>query len=209
MSILLARHGETDWNIAKRVQGTTDIPLNENGKKQARLLYESLEKEKIKLCRVYSSRQERALETARIVSSGYQIPVEVIPGLEEMNYGLFEGHTWEEIEILYPDEFMKWQSDKRYNKTPGGESYQDLLERLFSALGQIMKETKEDIDSGRYVLVLTHGAVIMSLLTLRDGLDFRTSYMFIDIENAKAIKFERNDLLEAQQKLYPEPGIGK
>lgn len=209
MSILLARHGETDWNIAKRVQGTTDIPLNENGKKQARLLYESLEKEKIKLCRIYSSRQERALETARIVSSRYQIPVEVIPGLEEMNYGLFEGHTWEEIEILYPDEFMKWQSDKRYNKTPGGESYQDLLERLFSALGRIMKETKEDIDSGRYVLVLTHGAVIMSLLTLRDGLDFRTSYMFIDIENAKAIKFERNDLLEAQQKLYPEPGIGK
>lgn len=202
MSILLARHGETDWNIAKKVQGTTDIPLNENGIKQAELLCENLERDNVDLCRIYSSCQRRALTTAEIVGSRYHVPVKVIPGLEEMNLGIFEGHTWDEIEMLYPDELKKWDSDKRYHKAPNGEAYQDLLERLFSALNRIMKEAEEDISSGRDVLIITHGAVIMSLLTLKNDLDFKTSYTVINIENAQAIKFEPNDLQETQQKLY-------
>lgn len=162
MSILFARHGETDWNIAKRVQGTTDIPLNENGVKQT-----------------------------------------------ELNFGLFEGHTWDEISTLYPDELRKWQSDKRYNKAPKGESYQNLLERLFSALDQIMEEVQDDIDLGRDVLILTHGTVILSLLTLKYELDFETSYTAISIENAKIIKLESNDLWEIQQRLHREPCLSE
>lgn len=202
MSILFARHGETDWNIAKRVQGTTDIPLNENGIKQAELLCENLERDNVNLCRIYSSCQRRALATAEIVGSRYNVPVKVISGLQEMNFGLFEGHTWDEIDTLYPDELKTWQSDKRHNKAPKGESYQDLLERLFSALNRIMKEAEGDINSGRDVLILTHGAVIMSLLTLKNDLDFNTSYTAINIENAQAIKLEPSDLKETQQKLY-------
>lgn len=199
MSILFARHGETDWNIAKRVQGTTDIPLNENGRKQTELLCENLEKEHVNLCRIYSSRQIRALTTAEIVGSRFHVPVKTVSGLEEMNFGLFEGHTWDEIEALYPDELKKWQSDKRYNRTPDGESYQDLLERLFLALDRIVEEAKEDIDSGGDILILTHGAVIMSLLTLKYNLDFRTSYTVLSIDNAKAVKLELNDLQEIRQ----------
>lgn len=206
MSILFVRHGETDWNIAKRVQGTTDIPLNENGRKQAELLCENLEKESVNLRRIYSSRQIRALTTAKIAGSRFNIPVKVIPGLEEMNFGLFEGHTWDEIGVLYPDELIKWQSDKRYNKAPNGESYQDLLERLFSGLNQIMEEMKDNYSDGD-VLILTHGAVIMSLITLKKDLDFKTSYMDISIENAKIIKLELNDLEEIQQKLYRKPRL--
>ncbi len=204
MSILLARHGETDWNRERRVQGTTDIPLNVKGKEQAEILCGNLEREKVDLCRIYSSSQKRALETAGIAGSRYHVSVKVISGLEEMNFGVFEGHTWDEIGALYPEELEKWESDKRYHKAPGGESYQDLLERLFAALERIMEEAKEDIDSGRDVLVLTHGTVIMSLLTLKEGLDFGTSYMAISVENAQAIKFERNDLQEIRKKLYPK-----
>lgn len=65
-----------------------------------------------------------------------------------------------------------------------------------------MKEVEDDINSGRDVLILTHGTVIMSLLTLRNDLDFKTSYTVINIENAQAIKLELNDLRETQQKLY-------
>lgn len=201
MSFLFARHGETDWNLAKRVQGTTDIPLNENGIKQAELLCANLEKENVNLCRIYSSRQIRALATAEKAGSKFHVPVKVISGLEEMNLGLFEGHTWDEIEALYPDELKKWQSNKRYNRTPNGESYQDLLVRLFSALDQIMEDAKEYIDSGGDVLILTHGAVILSLLTLKNNLDFETSYTVITIENAKIIKLELNELREIQQRL--------
>lgn len=202
MSILIARHGETDWNIAKRVQGTTDIPLNENGIRQAELLCGNLERDNVNLCRIYSSCQKRALATAEIVGSRYNVPVKVIPGLEEMNLGIFEGHTWDEIGTLYPDEFKKWESDKRYNKAPNGESYQDLLERLFSAFDRILKEAEDDINSGRDILILTHGAVMMSLLTLKNDLDFKTSYTLIDIDNAQAIKIEPQDLWETQQKLH-------
>lgn len=202
MSILLARHGETDWNIAKRVQGTTDIPLNENGIKQAKLLCRNLERDNVNLCHIYSSCQKRALITAQIVGSRYNVPVKVILGLEEMNFGIFERHTWDENATLYPDELKKWQTDKRYNKAPNGESYQDLLERLFSAFNRIMKEVEDGINSGRDVLILTHGTVIMSLLTLKNDLDFKTSYTVINVENAQAIKLEPNDLQETQQKLY-------
>ena len=202
MSILLARHGETDWNIAKRVQGTTDIPLNENGIKQAEFLCGNLERDNVNLCRIYSSCQRRALTTAEIVGARYNVSVKVIQGLEEMNFGIFEGHTWDEVEMLYPDELKKWQSDKRYNRTPNGESYQDLLERLFSAFNRIMKEVEDDINLGRDILIITHGAVIMSLLTLKNDLDFNTSYTIINIVNAQAIKLEPNDLQETQQKLY-------
>lgn len=201
MSFLFARHGETDWNLAKRVQGTTDIPLNKNGIKQAELLCANLEKENVSLCRIYSSRQIRALATAEKAGSKFHVPVKVISGLEEMNLGLFEGHTWDEIEALYPDELKKWQSNKRYSRTPNGESYQDLLVRLFSALDQIMEDAKEDIDSGGDVLILTHGAVILSLLTLKNNLDFETSYTFITVENAKIIKLELNELREIRQRL--------
>ena len=103
MNIYFARHGETDWNIAKRIQGTTDIPLNENGIRQAELLCDNLEKEKVHLGRIYSSYQKRALTTAEIVGARYHVPVKVMEGLEEMNLGLFEGHTWDEGDTLFSE----------------------------------------------------------------------------------------------------------
>lgn len=201
MSIYFSRHGETDWNIAKRVQGTTDIPLNETGMGQAKLLYENLRKDNVKICRVYSSYQERALTTAQIVGSGFNAPVKVIHGLEEMNLGIFEGHTWEEISEVYPDEHARWETNKRYNRAPEGESYQELLERLFAALDQIIEEAKDDLDLGRDILIVTHGAVIMSLLTLKKDLCFNDSYKYISIENAKALRFEMSDLREIERRV--------
>lgn len=201
MSVLLARHGETDWNTAKRIQGTTDIPLNDNGLKQAQLLYQSLAGEKVNVSRIYCSRQKRALKTAGTVGAYYKVPVQVIPGLEEMNFGIFEGHTWEEIAALYPDELDQWQSDKRYHRVPDGESCQDLLERLFLAFEQIAGEAEAATSAGDDILIITHGMVILSLLTLQDDLDFGTSYKMINIENARAIKFEWNKIWEIRQKL--------
>lgn len=202
MDIYLARHGETDWNIAKRVQGTTDTSLNENGIRQAERLYQNLKKDNIDLCRIYSSRQKRALTTARIVGAGYHVPVETVSGLEEMNFGLFEGHTWEEIATLYQDELKEWESDKRCHRTPGGESYQDVLERFFASLDRILGDVNDGIASGGDILLLTHGAVLMSLLTVKNDLDFATSYAVLDIENAKAIRLELSELREIKRKVY-------
>lgn len=202
MRILLARHGETDWNIAKKVQGTTDIPLNENGIKQARLLCDNLKKEGVSLGKIYSSYQKRAVTTAEVIASEYHVPVKVLPGLEEMNLGMFEGHTWEEILLLFPEENDKWQSNKRYSRAPGGESYQDLLTRFFVAYDQIMEDMKENLEKDQDILIITHGAVIMSLLTIKNNLDFRNSYTVINVDNAKAITLQPEDLADIRGRCF-------
>ena len=200
MRLLFARHGETDWNIAKRVQGTTDVPLNENGIRQAEILCRNLQKMNVKLFRIYSSYQSRALATARIVGKGFDVPVKVVPGLEEMNLGKFGGHTWREIETLYSQELKEWQSDKRYHMAPNGESYQMVLERLFAALDRIMDEGKEEQALDKDVLIVSHGAVIMTLLALKDDIPFEQAYT-IDVENARAIEIELSQLQEIRRKL--------
>lgn len=107
----------------------------------------------------------------------------------------------ESIAALYPAELDQWQSDKRYHRVPDGESCQDLLERLFLAFEQIAGEAEAATSAGDDILIITHGMVILSLLTLQDDLDFGTSYKMINIENARAIKFEWNKIWEIRQKL--------
>ena len=114
---------------------------------------------------------------------------------------MFEGHTWEEIAALYPNEMEKWISDKRYIKTPEGESYQDVLERFFVAYDQIVELSKTD-QPQKDILIVTHGAVIMSLLTVLKDLDFETSYAVIEVPNAEPIRLEREDFEIIRRKLY-------
>ena len=147
MSILLARHGETDWNVERRIQGNTDIPLNENGIRQAHSLSSYLEREErekgVPLSFVFTSSLKRAEETAEIVGKRLAVPVEVIPGLEEMDFGVREGKSWLQAKAEYAKEIEEWEENKRYHKIPGGESYQDVLERFFSAWSLIKKKLKE------------------------------------------------------------------
>ena len=139
MKIYFARHGQTDWNTLRKVQGTTDIPLNENGIAQAHLLCKNLEENEISFEKIYTSYQARAVKTAQIVDEHFHTGYEIVKGLEEMNLGLFEGHTWDEILSLYSEEHKQWLSNKRYNRSPGGESYQMVMERLFKALDYIVR----------------------------------------------------------------------
>ena len=200
MRIFFARHGQTDWNILAKVQGTTDIPLNETGIKQAEQLSETLMSEGIQLRKVYTSYQKRAVKTAEIVSERYQIDYEIVQGLEEMNLGDFEGHTWDEIQKSYSAELEKWIENKRYNKTPNGESYQMVLERLIHALDEILYQEKKENVSDSDILIVTHGAVIMSLLAIQRNVPFEQAYTIV-IENAKPIEFSMEDLAYIKEQL--------
>ena len=102
MKIYFARHGETDWNAAKRIQGTTDTELNDNGYEQASRLAEDLSAKQANLYKIYSSKQKRAYETAKVVGDHLGIPVVKMSGLEEMDLGVWEGHTWKEVEEQFP-----------------------------------------------------------------------------------------------------------
>lgn len=198
MSIYFARHGQTDWNILRKVQGSTDIPLNEEGINQAKQLCQEIIDEDIKLSKIYSSYQSRALKTAKIVGEQLGIDCEILNGLEEMNLGDFEGHTWEEIHKLYPEELKKWHNNKRYNKAPNGESYQMVMERLFTALEGVIDFEKKKQEEN--ILIVSHGAVIMTLIAILQDIPFEQSHT-IEIENAKPIEFSMDDLLEIRSKL--------
>ena len=106
--ILLIRHGETAWNAERRLQGYLDIPLNDEGERQARLLAEALESESIDV--VVSSDLHRARQTAQAVATLRGMPLHVDPALRERCYGGFEGLLYSEIEQRFPAEFAAWQA---------------------------------------------------------------------------------------------------
>lgn len=198
MKIYFARHGQTDWNTLRKVQGTTDIPLNENGIAQAHLLCKNLEENEISFEKIYTSYQARAVKTAQIVDEHFHTGYEIVKGLEEMNLGLFEGHTWDEILSLYSEEHKQWLLNKRYNRSPGGESYQMVMERLFKALDYILEQ--HDPSSDKNLLIISHGAVIMTLLAMKRNIPFEQSHM-IEVYNASPIEFSIEELNEIRERL--------
>ena len=198
MKFYFARHGQTDWNTLRKVQGTTDIPLNENGIRQAYQLCDYLKENSISFTKIYSSYQTRAVQTAEIAAEQFNTGYETVKGLEEMNLGLVEGHTWDEILSMYAEEFELWQADRRYSTSPGGESYQMVLERVFQALDYILEQN--DAASEGNVLIITHGAVIMTLLAVLRDVPFEQA-LTIRVDNAVPVVLNVDDLEEIRKKI--------
>ena len=100
MRVLLARHGQTDWNAAAKIQGASDVPLNARGREQARSLAERVRRERVGA--IYSSPLSRARETAEIIGKTLGVNVITAPELTELSFGDWEGCTWEEIGERFP-----------------------------------------------------------------------------------------------------------
>ncbi len=147
-TLLLVRHGETDWNAEGRLQGHTDRPLSDYGRRQARRLAEELEGEELEA--IYSSDLARAHETAEIVGERLGLPVALEPDLREKDWG-----TWEGLNAVERDrvEFV-------------GESTEAHQERMLQALRRIAERHPGD---GR-VLVVTHGGSMRRVQTAAMGM---------------------------------------
>ncbi len=195
MKLFLTRHGETDWNLRRRIQGSTDTDLNESGRRQAVQLAESLLLSPDRPEIVYTSGLKRARETAEIAAGRLQVPCVVHEGLGEINFGLWEGLTWDQVEERYPELYTIWHTDRRYGHPPEGESYQDLLNRVLPALRDIIRR-EGGSDSGRRVLVVTHSAVIMSLLSHLNRTPFDEMVKRYRTENAQIIALDAKRLEE-------------
>jgi uncharacterized phosphatase len=148
-TILLVRHGETDWNLERRVQGHSDTPLNETGRAQAIVLADKLEGKEIDA--VYSSDLLRAHETARVVADRRGLDVEAIRDLRERNFGTWEGLTDEEIFDRFPH--------ARHGAWGDAETKDEMAGRVLDALDRIALAHP----AGR-VLVVTHGGPVRALL---------------------------------------------
>lgn len=151
-TILLARHGETDWNVERRVQGHSDTPLNDNGRAQARALADELAGEQIDS--VYSSDLLRAHETARIVAGPRGLEVIAIRDLRERNFGTWEGLTDEEIYVRHPQ-----AREHSWQEWGDAETQSEMAERVVGALLRIA-----ETHPGERVLVVSHGGPLRRVL---------------------------------------------
>lgn len=157
-TLLLMRHGETDWNAAGRFQGHTDIDLNERGLAQAREAVEVLSTQGIR--RVVSSDLGRAVQTARVVANALGLPVEQDPGLRERSFGVFEGLTWPEIEVKHAQLHAAYQVNPHVD-VPGAENLGDLRARARRMLHHYAQAASL---AGHTVLLVSHGGMVRSML---------------------------------------------
>jgi probable phosphoglycerate mutase len=164
-TLILVRHGETDWNRDGRWQGHADAPLNDRGREQARALADELADENV--AAVYSSDLSRARETAEIVAARLNRPVDVDARLREVHVGGWSGLTTEEIETRFPDDVARWRAEDPQHTFDGGESYAAMGERVVAALEEIAAR-----HPGKHVLVVLHGGPIRALLAHAAGITY-------------------------------------
>jgi probable phosphoglycerate mutase len=163
-TLIVIRHGETAWNREKRMQGTTDTPLSDVGREQARALGRRLAGHAF--AALYSSDLARAWDTARAISEHTGRETVTDPRLQERRFGIFEGLTAEEIVARFPEEYARFASRDPDYAVPGGESARSFTERCIGCLAEIAGR-----HAGGEVVVVTHGLVLDSLYRAAHGLD--------------------------------------
>lgn len=164
MKLLLVRHGQTDWNIAGRYQGQSDIPLNATGCEQAKRLAKRLSTETIYA--VYSSDLSRAKDTAQAIANVHQLKVQTDSRWRELNFGEWEGMTYQEMSAHSPALFEAWMMNPRHTPTPNGETLDELSKRASSAFDEIKNKHKDQT-----VLVVSHSGALQALLATLLGID--------------------------------------
>jgi broad specificity phosphatase PhoE len=159
-TILLARHGETDWNREGRFQGHADPPLNRTGRAQAVDLSVALMAEQ--LAAVYSSPLRRALETADVVAASHGLEPVPVDDLREVDVGSWSGLTRAEVEERFPAQFARWLD---YGQGwEDGETYEEMGRRAVDVLLRLAAA-----HDGERVLAVTHGGPIRAAFAFADG----------------------------------------
>jgi len=188
--ILLIRHGETAWNAVRRLQGHTDIPLNEEGERQAEALARSLASENLDA--IISSDLGRAMQTAQAVAARHpHVPLHTDPGLRERGYGVFEGLLYTEIAERYPVEFAEWQARDVDAVMPAGE-------RVAESFRQFFQRCQDGIArwAARYpqqsILIVAHGGVLECAYRAARGLSIDGPRDF-QVKNASINRFSFTD----------------
>ncbi len=170
--LILARHGETEWNEKSLIQGAQDIPLNKRGVSQAHKLADRLAGEQ--LAGIYTSNLQRAVKTAEIITNKHNLAVKQKPNLQEINFGIWEGKSFAEIEEEAPDWIEKWKSRPDLNGPPQGENLTQLRNRAATVLEEII-----DTHQGEKVLVVSHGGVIRALVSHYLGMPLADSWQLM------------------------------
>lgn len=171
MRLWLVRHGETDWNRERRYQGQTDIPLNDRGREQARVLGRRLAGRE--WAAIWSSDLRRARETADLVAGDPALVADE-PALRELHFGQFEGLTAPEIQARFPEEGAAWWADTLRTRPPGGETLGELDARLRTW----WLATRDRVDRDADVMAVGHGGSLNRLVGVLLDLPLESYWRF-------------------------------
>jgi broad specificity phosphatase PhoE len=192
--LILARHGETAWNVEEVFRGRIDVELNETGQRQAELLAEYLSEQKIEA--VYSSPLKRAARTAEAVARRHKLRVEIVNGLTDCDFGQWQGLHLKEVRDKYSQLYRQWAESPQSVQIPGGESLDEVRERALAVVNGVTAKHR-----GRVVLV-SHRVVNKVLICALLGLDNSHFWnirqdvcgtTFFSYENGRLVLTRHND----------------
>lgn len=158
MKLYITRHGTTEWNLERRLQGWADSPLTEDGKKRAIQLGNCLKD--IDFDIIYSSPLNRAFETAKLIRGNKDTELKTHDGLKELSHGIWEGMRMEEIEKKHSKEYSIYRNTPAAYIPTEGESFTVLFERVKSFLDEISSMDYKN------VLIVSHGITIKSIIAI-------------------------------------------
>ena len=165
----LVRHGQTDWNLEGRYQGQADTPLNPTGMEEAERAARQLENRPFQ--EVYSSDLQRAKRTAEMIARSRNVPIHIDPRLREISLGEWEGQIFNLIQERYPQEVEERKQNPLTFRAPGGESVEEIWVRVKQAVKEIA-----DKNSGKEVVLVSHGLVLATLLAYARDHDISQAY---------------------------------
>ena len=160
----LVRHGETAWNVERRLQGQTDIPLNRQGEEQAESLARALQRRGQHFDALYSSDLSRAHHTAHPLSSSLALDITLLPDLRERHFGALQGITLHEGPLLQPDAWQAYARRDIEHNLNGGESLLQFAQRVRNALERLAAD-----HVGETILLVSHGGVLDVMYRIASG----------------------------------------
>lgn len=176
MAVLLTRHGQTDWNALKKVQGKADIELNEKGIEQANDTKIVLKNENIDL--IVCSTLTRAIQTAKIINSDRNIPIVFDERLSERDFGEFEGMANTEFDY---EAFWSYKQNIQYQKA---ENIKKFFQRVYSSLDDIHLKYEN-----KQILIVAHAGVSIPVYCYFKGIPDKDTLLGLALENGEVAKY--------------------
>lgn len=205
MRLILVRHGETEWNRLRRIQGISDVDLNETGREQAEALAQALKDSNVSA--IYASPLKRAQDTAHAIGRHHAAEIVTLFGLREMDAGEVDGLTYKEMAARHGEFLEKWMMDCSSVRPPGGCTLPELQEQVWGAIEEIIRRERPREAEGksppkRVVVAVSHFFPILTTLCKvlgqsisecrRMRLDL-ASMCILDIEPARTVLVSMND----------------
>ena len=188
MQIILLRHGETMANKTQLVLGTSDVPLTELGREQAKAAAQKISLIEPSPTILFSSPYQRAKETAGYISNVIGLNPIFIDGLKEMNSGEMEGIKASEMDDKYPEYMKNWRRDRSTARPPGGETLEEVHSRAWKSILDIFNEYDESL-----VVVVAHLFPIQGILCNVLGIKSNNfEKLVIDLGSLSYIEIQSN-----------------